>query len=338
MRSLLVAATVACAAAAQWYGMAPDNNIPGQVNIFKMDAQGRQIAGAAVVVTADDEYPKSGTLRCHWDNTGVCYFLTGVAGNEIQDTLYAVNRTSGQLVFKHVVPAGIYLDNLVLDWETNELYGVVFDPARRDARIVQWSGVTGGFAEILDITAAIEGGFVFGGAVSYCPSVKHMYISVDAAGFGRDFILHVDLSKKPAVVYLTARVLFPIPSASIAFCNATGFRAIVSDWIQSDSEARETLVIGDIQHGEEGVFLPLATGDLPTFSQRGETALFLNGMLSEFNGDFLAPIFPPFNRGPGPVPNFEGGFLWSWTYGTGVNPAIAPLNYYLAGAAGVPNQ
>jgi len=97
-------------------------------------------------------------------------------------------------------------------------------------------------------------------------------------------------------------------------------------------------VLGDIQHGEEGLFYPIANGDLPTFSQRGETALFLNGMMSEFGGDFLAPAFPPFNRGPGPVPNFNGGFLWSWTYDSGVPPRITPLNYYLAGAAGVPNQ
>ena len=55
---------------------------------------------------------------------------------------------------------------------------------------------------------------------------------------------------------------------------------------------------------------------------------------------FLIPVDPVFNRGPGPAPVFQGGLLWTaepFAPGPGPGPAaLSPLNYYLAGAAGVP--
>jgi len=60
--------------------------------------------------------------------------------------------------------------------------------------------------------------------------------------------------------------------------------------------------------------------------------------ISEFQGTFLIPVYPPFNRGPGPAPPVPIGFLWTVQPFAGY-PAPQQLNlinYFLAGAAGVP--
>lgn len=61
--------------------------------------------------------------------------------------------------------------------------------------------------------------------------------------------------------------------------------------------------------------------------------------MSEFNGIFLAPVFPPFNRGPGPAPVLPGGLLFTGVYTPrGVIGRLDPIGYYLAGASGVPGR
>jgi len=132
-----------------------------------------------------------------------------------------------------------------------------------------------------------------------------------------------------------------VPTALKAFCNATSLKALLGDTIQADSEERETLLIGDIvTQGHEGLFVPVAQGDLPTFEQRNFVPLFLNGMMSEYAGTVLIPVFPPFQRGPGVAPQLPGGQLWvAQPFQPGPTQSqVFPINYYLAGAAGVPNQ
>lgn len=51
-----------------------------------MSPTGQQTRGAATIITSDNEYPKSGTLTCHWYSE-TCYFLTGTGNNYIQDYL-----------------------------------------------------------------------------------------------------------------------------------------------------------------------------------------------------------------------------------------------------------
>ena len=51
-------------------------------------------------------------------------------------------------------------------------------------------------------------------------------------------------------------------------------------------------------------------------------------------------MFPVFNAGPGPAPPVVGGLLYvSEPFTPGPpNGQFFPLNYFLAGASGVPNQ
>ena len=69
--SSIVAASFIAAAVAQpgpggsrWFGVAPDDTVPGLVNLFEMDTTGRPIAAVASVTTADNEYPKVSTFHC----------------------------------------------------------------------------------------------------------------------------------------------------------------------------------------------------------------------------------------------------------------------------------
>jgi hypothetical protein len=235
-------------------------------------------------------------------------------------------------------------DNLVLDWTTDALYSVAFNPGDRSARIVTYDGATGAVTILLDITNDVAGGFVFGGSVTICPSTSTLFVGVTmevADGSFGDFLLAYSIATATPTLTSRTGLFFPIPSGLHAFCNATNLLAVAGDYIQEDSDARETLVLGDIQApGREGFFFPLARGVLPTFSARGEIPLFLNNMVSEHEGTFLIPIFPPFNPGPGPAPQLPGGLLWSWTYAGG-RPApgtLSPIGYYLAGASGVPGR
>ena len=78
-------------------------------------------------------------------------------------------------------------------------------------------------------------------------------------------------------------------------------------------------------------------GPLPTFTQRGDIPLFLTGMMAEFNGLFIVPVYPPFRPTPGPIPQFSGN-VWTVQFDPR-QPAVQQLskiNYFLAGASGVP--
>lgn len=54
--------------------------------------------------------------------------------------------------------------------------------------------------------------------------------------------------------------------------------------------------------------------------------------------EFVIPVYPPFQRGPGPAPVVEGGFIWNVRLAGRAPPveAVTPIAYYLAGASGVP--
>lgn len=301
-----------------------------------MAPTGAPLNAVAAIPTSDQEYPKSGTLHCLWTSP-ICYFLTGVARPYTQDAIYGVNRTTGTQIFKHEVPAGIYLDNLVLDWASDNLYSIAFDPQTRSANIVTYNGLTGTVTILLDISADIGNGFVYAGSVSICPTTNTLFVGVDS-NVGLDYILYYDISGATPKLVNNVPLVFPITSGLRAYCNATNLVGIFGDFIMGNSDARETLIVADtISPGREGLLFPLSTADLPSFSARGEIELFLNGMLSEFGGTFLAPVFPPFNPGPGPAPALPGGLLFSWNYGT-PQGILSPIGYYLAGASGVPGR
>jgi len=303
-----------------------------------MTPTGQPIKEAAAVVTSDQEYPKSGTLHCAWNST-LCYFMTGVQGRYIQDAVYAVDRITGATVWKHTLPAGLYIDNLVFDYEADILYSVAFNPVGRTANLVSYDGKTGNVTILLDLARDLNGGFIYGGAISMCPSTKQMYIGVDAQTGFDDYVLVVDLKANPPRVVGGERLVFPITSTLRAFCNATALVNLFGVTVQADSIDRETALVGDVfQAGREGLFVPAVRGDLPTFTQRGEVPLFLTGLAAEFAGEFVIPIFPPFQRGPGPAPVISGGYVWNVRFAGRAPPteALTPIAYYLAGASGVP--
>ena len=130
-------------------------------------------------------------------------------------------------------------------------------------------------------------------------------------------------------------LLYPITSSVRAFCSNRTLEAIFGVTIQSDSADRETALIGDFNLGfREGLFVPVAKGDLPTYSQRGEVPLFLNGLFAEFNRMVLVPVFAPYG-GRGAIPY---GGLWTVDFTGGGLPVetLNPIDYYLAGASGTP--
>ncbi len=205
------------------------------------------------------------------------------------------------------------------------------------ARVVEYDAATGNLTEVADISRELAGGFVYGGAFSICPSAKTMFVGVDAAdGEFNDYI--IELSYAGPIVPVGAKpLLYPIPSSLRAVCNGAQLTGIYGVTIQSDSQDRETAMIGDFNlAGREGLFIPLVKGDLPTYTARGEVPIFLNGLYAYHEGTILAPVFPPYQRGQ-PIPF---GALWTVVLGDapGARPTetITPIPYYLAGAAGVP--
>lgn len=315
----------------------------------------------------------------------------------MQDYIYGVNRATGVTVFKHELPAGLYIDNLSFDWVNEELWAIAFDPnapGGATATLASWSPVTGNLTSRTDVSAALRGGFVYGGAFSMCATTRQIYVGIDAnqGGFN-DRAAQFDVSGATPRLVGEIPLYFPVPSGFRAVCNASGLIALLANTIQADSEARETMLIGNVVETEQraGLFIPIARGDLPAFNQNGQVrrasraracpraslrarrspraqlaraarcarrapqpaptargaltrphlsraqvALFLNGMFAEFNGQVLIPVYPPYTRGSRGPP---GGFLWTVSpFVPGPTPpgALTPLNYYLAGAAGVP--
>lgn len=191
------------------------------------------------MITGDREYPKTGTLHCSW-TTPLCWFATGVESNQVADSIYAVNRNTGATVFVHHSPAGIYYDNLVHDYENDALYALSFDTASGTTRVVGWDGATGNITGITDLTGPTRGGFALAGAVSYCSSIKRMFVGLDAQdGQFNDRVMVVDLSggATGARVDIEFPLIFPVPTGVRAFCNATSVVALIGSTIQADSGA-----------------------------------------------------------------------------------------------------
>jgi hypothetical protein len=253
-----------------------------------------------------------------------------------------VNRSSGQTIFRHELPAGIFIDNLVYDWDSESLYSIAFDP-QTGARIISYDGATGAPTVLTDITQDLQGGFVDPADVTICPSTKTLYVGVDSNGEGGtflDYVLAYDLSVNPPKLALKQDLLFPIPTGLHAICNATNLQALLAAYVQADDIFSETLLLVNVLlQGREGFPIPIARGDLPTFSQRGAVPLYLNDMVSEFGGTFLTTAYPPFQAGPGPAPQVQGGVAFTWTFTPEPSPGkISPIGYFLAGASGVPGR
>jgi len=199
---------------------------------------------------------------------------------------------------------------------------------------VEYEGTSGNVTILADLSQELRNGFVFGGAFSICPTDKTMFMGVDARdGEFNDFIVELEYANGVRPVGAKP-LLFPITSSVRAFCSNRSLEAIFGSTIQADSDDRETALLGDFNLGlREGLFVPVVRGDLPTFTQRGNTALFMNGMFSEFARTVLIPAYAPFQRGE-PIPF---GAVWTVDF-TGPRPTqtLNPLNYYLAGASGTP--
>jgi hypothetical protein len=338
MRFSVLASVIASASAAQWYGVAPDDTVPGLINLFQMTPEGVITNGTASIRTPDEEYVKSGTLHCSW-NTSLCFFMTGTTRDYTQDNVYAVDRFSGETAWKHVLPAGIFSDSLVFDWTKDDLYYVAFNPQATPnaANIVKLNSETGAIVYVNDVARDVRG-FVWGGDVTMCAQDQHLFIGVEvrtngAASFD-DYVLQYDVSGPAPRLMGGKPLLFPVPATLHAVCG----QGLFATTIQADAFDREKVLIGDINaQGREGIFLPVVKGDLPTFTQRGDVPLFLNNLNAAFGGQVLIPVYPPFQRGPGPVAPFEFGLLWTVSPGSRTPGTLSPINYYLAGASGVPN-
>ena len=134
-----------------------------------MTATGTVVRGVATINTRDGEYPKTDTLHCSW-GTPMCYFATGVGGPYVQDAVIGVNRDTGLQVFRHELPAGIYIDNLQFDYYEDRLFSVAFTPGNGGTPgkglLVEYEGTSGNVTILADITPALRGGFLFAGALS----------------------------------------------------------------------------------------------------------------------------------------------------------------------------
>lgn len=335
---LLWSSAVACLAAAQtWYGVAPDGGKVGLINVFTMDANGRVIAEKGAFQTSDREFPKAGTFHCAW-NSSSCYVATGVDGRNVEDAVYSIDRTTGTVNFKHTAPAGVFFDNLVYDWDHDDVYYVTFDTINRQSYIAKLNTNTGNLTYIFEITKDIGVGAIFAGQVSICSQLQELYVGVDSGTVDAlDFVLRYDVSGATPVLKGLIPLLFPIPTSTFAICNATALEAMYANTIQVDGFDRETALLGDvIQAGKEGLFYPVVQGDLPSFNRRqGLAPQYFNGMVSEFGGEFILPAYEPFEVGP--IFKHPAGFIWNIKFSTGpVVETLTPIDFFLAGASGVP--
>ena len=55
---------------------------------------------------------------------------------------------------------------------------MAFDTNRRTANIVAWNATDGNLDFVFDISQDVNGGFVFGGAVTYCASTRRLAVGV----------------------------------------------------------------------------------------------------------------------------------------------------------------
>lgn len=340
---LLASAAVASAqgpAGATYYGISPDDTIPGLVNLFRMSVTGQPLGAVASIPTRDDEYPKIGTLHCSWTQP-VCWFATGIGANYVQDAIIAVSTATGQTLWRHELPAGIYIDNLAYDYITETLFSIAFRPdgvpGGYGAALVSYNGVTGNVTIVADLTRDFRNGKLYPGSFSICPTDKTMFIGIDADdGEFSDFIAEYEYFTPGAPRFVGAKpLLFPIPSTIHAVCSNRSLEGIYAVTIQSDSQDRETALVGDVNvFGREGLFFPRVKGDLPVLPNN--QPLYLTGMMTDFLGVALIPVYSPFQRGE-PIP-FGG--LWTIDFRAEGRPnqILSPMDYFLAGAAGVPTR
>ena len=172
-----------------------------------------------------------------------------------------------------------------------------------------------------------------------CAQDGHLFVGVDTEGAGGgmfdDYVLEYDISGAQPRLVGGKPLLFPVPSSLHAVCG----QSLFGTTIQADAFDREKIMIGDLDFaGREGLFVPQVKQELPTFQQRGDVPLFLGNLNADFGGTVLIPVYPPFQRGPGPAPPMAFSALWTVTPGSRQPGTLTPLNYFLAGAAGVPNQ
>jgi len=326
---------------ATYYGISPDDTVPGLVNLVRITPTGQVLGSVAAIPTRDDEYPKIGTLHCSW-NQPICWFATGVGGNYVQDAILAVNTATGQTLYRHELPAGIYIDNLAYDYVTETLYSIAFRPDGAPggyaANLVSYNGHTGNVTILADLSRDFRNGRLYPGGFSICPTDKTMFIGIDADdGEFSDFIAEYEYSSPNGPRFVGAKpLLFPIPSTIHAVCSNRSLEGIYAVTIQSDSQDRETALVGDVNvFGREGLFFPRVKGDLPVLPNN--QPLYLTGMMTDFLGVALIPVYAPFQRGE-PIP-FGG--LWTIDFrapGGRPTQTLSPMDYYLAGAAGVPTR
>ena len=96
----------------------------------------------------------------------------------------------------------------------------------------------------------------------------------------------------PYAYHLDAETLACRDGTLLQVIRIDGFSSETADVeeLAYRTQIRETLLLGNIvAAGREGLFLPVARGDLPTFQQRNEVPLFLTGMFSEFAGQVHTP-------------------------------------------------
>ena len=199
-----------------------------------MSVTGQVIRGVASLPTRDREYPKTSTLHCSW-GTDICFFATGVGAPYAQDAVIAVDRVTGQQVWRHELPEGIYIDNLQYDYINERLFSIAFRPNGPngvDASFVEYDSLSGNLTQIIDITRDLRGGFVYGGAVSICPTDRTIFVGVDAGAGLNDFILEYAYGARGIVPRAGRALLYPITSGVRAFCSNTSLEAIFGVTVQ----------------------------------------------------------------------------------------------------------
>ena len=69
------------------------------------------------------------------------------------------------------------------DYIQERLFSIAFRPNGPngiEASFVEYNALTGNLTQIVDISRDLRGGFVFGGAVSLCPTDQSIFVGVDA--------------------------------------------------------------------------------------------------------------------------------------------------------------
>lgn len=278
-------------------------------------------------------------MRCiPWIARRVPSSLRCVTKGDVLGRIAVLSRVVSSYA-QHTAPPGIFFDNLVFDWAHEDLYYVTFNTADRRSSIVKLDALTGNVSYVYDITKDTAAGAVFPGEVSLCSQLQELYVGIDAAnGEDLDFILRYDLSGPTPVLKAAIPLLFPLPTATFAICNATDLQALYANTIQVDGFDKETALLGDVIRADKtGLFYPVARGDLPSFNRRGGAApKYFNGAISEFGGEFIIPAYEPFEPGLFPLP---AGLIWNVKFSDGPTvETLTPIDYFLVGASGVPGK